>query len=139
MVQKSNPSLADLAKQAEEAMADLARTFPAIATGSVQEIKRSLGEAMGCFDQERTDIIKQKIYPKLHDLKGQGSTFGYPLITDVSAHLCNFLRAKKSYTPSDMQRIKQEVQTLETILWKKLKGDGGSKGAAILEMLRKNS
>ena len=138
MIQQKSPSLEELARQAEEAMADLARTFPAMATGSVQEIKHALGEAMGCFDPERTDIIKQKVYPKLHDLKGQGATFGYPLVTDVSAHLCNFVRSKKEYTPADMQRIKQEIQTIETILWKKLKGDGGAKGAAILEMLRNN-
>jgi len=138
MVQNTSPSLEELAKQAEEAMADLARTFPAMATSSVQEIKRYLGEAMGCFDKERTDIIKLKLFPKVHDLKGQGATFGYPLVTDVGAHLCNFLRSKKSYTPADMQQIKKEVEILETILWKKLKGDGGAKGAAILEMLRNN-
>ena len=31
MTQKKQPTLEELAKQAEEAMADLARTFPAIA------------------------------------------------------------------------------------------------------------
>ena len=138
MTQKKQPTLEELAKQAEEAMADLARTFPAIATSSVQDIKLALAEAMGTFDQERTSIIKTKLYPKVHDLKGQGATFGYPLITDVGAHLCKFLMSKKSYSPSDLQQIKREVQTIETILWKKLKGDGGAKGAAILEMLRKN-
>ncbi|MBP5344555.1 MAG: hypothetical protein J6Y85_05745 [Alphaproteobacteria bacterium] len=136
MTQKQ-PALEELAKQAEEAMADLARTFPAMATSSLQEIKLALAEAMGTFDRERTDIIKNKLYPKVHDLKGQGATFGYPLITDVGAHLCKFLVSKKSYNSADLQQIKQEVQAIETILWKKLKGDGGAKGAAILDMLRK--
>ena len=135
---QTQPTLEELAKQAEEAMADLARTFPAMATSAVHAIKLALAEAMGTFDQERTDIIKTKLYPKIHDLKGQGATFGYPLITDVGAHLCKFLTSKKSYSATDLQQIKQEVQAIETILWKKLKGDGGAKGTAILNMLRKN-
>lgn len=136
MTQKKQPTMEELAKQAEEAMADLARTFPAIATSSVQDMKLALAEAMGTFDEERTKIIKTKLYPKAHDLKGQGATFGYPLITDVGAHLCKFLTSQKSYSPADLQKIKQDVVAIETILWKKLKGDGGEKGAAILDMLR---
>ena len=76
MTQKKQPTMEELAKQAEEAMADLARTFPAIATSSVQDMKLALAEAMGTFDEERTKIIKTKLYPKAHDLKGQGATFG---------------------------------------------------------------
>ena len=136
MTQKKQPTMEELAKQAEEAMADLARTFPAIATSSVQDMKLALAEAMGTFDEERTKIIKTKLYPKAHDLKGQGATFGYPLITDVGAHLCKFLTSQKSYSPADLKKIKQDVVAIETILWKKLKGDGGEKGAAILDMLR---
>ena len=106
-MQQRQPTLEELAKQAEEAMADLARTFPAMATSAVQAIKLSLAEAMGSFDQERANIIKTKLYPKVHDLKGQGATFGYPLITDVGAHLCKFLVSKKSYSSKDLQIIKQ--------------------------------
>ena len=138
MADNKQPTLQELAQQAEEAMADLARTFPAMAIGDVQKMKAALGEALGTFDKERTDIIKTKLYPKAHDLKGQGATFGYPLITDVGAHLCEFITKKKSYTPEDLQKIKTDILTMETILWKKLKGDGGKKGAEILEQLRKS-
>ena len=131
-------TMEELAKQAEEAMADLARTFPAMAIGDIQDMKTILGDALGCFDTKRTDIIKLKLYPKAHDLKGQGATFGYPLITDVGSHLCALITSKKTYKTEDLEQIKQDILTMETILWKKLKGDGGAKGAAILEQLRKN-
>ena len=132
----AQPTLDELAKQAEEAMADLARTFPAMAIGDVQAMKKYLVEASSTFDQERNDIIRTKLYPKAHDLKGQGATFGYPLITDVGAHLCQTITSKSTYDPSDLQSIKQDILSMETILWKKLKGDGGTKGAEILKTLR---
>ena len=136
MPNNTQPTLEELAKQAEEAMADLARTFPAMATGDVQTMKKLLTDASNTFDQERTDIIKTQLYPKAHDLKGQGATFGYPLITDVGAHLCQLITTKSDYSSEDLQAIKADILSMETILWKRLKGDGGTKGAEILKTLR---
>ena len=68
----NNPE--DLERLAMEAMSDLAAKFPAWASGDVQKMKQHLGEAYGVFKQERTDVIRQKVYPKAHDLKGQGTT-----------------------------------------------------------------
>lgn len=127
---------ADLEKMAMEAMADLSAKFPAWASGDVQKIKQLLIQANELYDQQRTDLIRQKVYPKAHDLKGQGTTFGYPLITDIGSHMCQLITTKSNYTPKDVRTLQQDVLMMETILWKKLKGDGGLKGAEILEKLK---
>lgn len=132
----STDNPADLEKLAMEAMADLAAKFPAWASGDVQKMKQFLGEANGIFKQERTDLIRQKIYPKAHDLKGQGTTFGYPLITDIASHMCKLITSKTSFSADDLTILRGDVQMMETVLWKKLKGDGGAKGAQILEKLK---
>ena len=130
----TNPN--DLEKLAMEAMADLANKFPAWASGDVQKMKESLGNAGGVFGAERTQLIRKKVYPKAHDLKGQGATFGYPLITDIGSHMCELITSKTTFSANDLTILKGDVQMMETVLWKKLKGDGGSKGAQILEKLR---
>jgi len=130
----SNPE--DLEKMANEALADLANKFPAWACGDVQKMKEFLAEASGQFSQARTDLIRQKFYPKAHDLKGQGVTFGYPLITDIAAHICQLITSKTTFSSADLAVLKKDTQLLETVLWKKLKGDGGIKGAQILEELK---
>ncbi len=127
---------ADLERLAMEAMADLSAKFPAWASGDVQKMKQLLGEARGVFKQARTNIIRQDIYPKTHDLKGQGATFGYPLITDIGSHMCRLILSKTNYTADDLVVLKNDLQMMETVLWKKLKGDGGSKGAEILRKLK---
>ena len=127
---------ADLEKLAMEAMEDLSQKFPAWASGDVQKVKQFLADVSGIFGQERTDFIRAKIYPKVHDLKGQGTTFGYPLITDIGSHMCRLITSKSSFSSADLIVLKNDTQMMETVLWKKLKGDGGSKGAEILEKLK---
>ncbi len=126
----------DLEKQANEAIADLTNKFPSWACGDVQKMKNLLVEASGMFNQERAALIRQKFYPKAHDLKGQGATFGYPLITDIASHMCRLITTKTQYSSTDLAVLKQDTQMMETVLWKKLKGDGGLKGAQILEALK---
>ena len=132
--QTASPS--DLEKMAMEAMSDLASKFPAWASGDVQKIKDYLNQLNGIFGEDRTEFLRTKVYPKVHDLKGQGSTFGYPLITDIGAHMCRLITSKASFSTSDVTRLKNDAQMMETVLWKKLKGDGGEKGAEILRKLR---
>lgn len=130
----NNPE--DLEKLAMEAMSDLAAKFPAWASGDVQKIKQYLAEASGTFGEERTIIIRQRVYPKAHDLKGQGTTFGYPLITDIGSHMCKLMTSKTTFSAADILTLKNDANMMETVLWKKLKGDGGVKGAQILEKLK---
>jgi len=127
---------ADLERMAMEAMSDLSKKFPAWASGDVQKVKDYLNQLNGIFGKDRTDFLRTKIYPKVHDLKGQGTTFGYPLITDIGAHMCQLITSKTSFSTSDVTRLKNDAQMMETVLWKKLKGDGGEKGAEILRKLR---
>ena len=134
--QASSDNLVDLEKMAMEAMSDLAAKFPAWASGDVQKIKEYLAEASGIFGDERTAIIRQRVYPKTHDLKGQGTTFGYPLITDIASHMCKLITSKTTFSSADLLSLKNDASMMETVLWKKLKGDGGTKGAQILEKLK---
>lgn len=127
---------AEVEKAAQAALSDLSDKFPAWACGDVQKMKEYLAEATGMFDEKRTQFIRQDFYTKAHDLKGQGTTFGYPLITDIAAHICRFITEKNNISSSDLAVLKKDTRFLETVLWKKLKGDGGIKGAQILEELK---
>lgn len=131
---EKNPE--DLEKMANDALADLANKFPAWACGDVQKMKDLLTDASEVYKQERTDLIRQKFYPKAHDLKGQGTTFGYPLVSDIASHICRLITEKSQFSTADLSILKRDTRLLETVLWKKLKGDGGIKGAQILEELK---
>lgn len=71
----------------------------------------------------------------LHDIRGQGGTFDYGLITAIADSLHDLLRA--SETPDarliDLMRI--HMDALRVVQLKGLKGDGGEEGRAMRQML----
>ena len=133
---KAEPTPQDMEKMAAEALNDLTAKFPAWASGDVQKMKQLISEAGGVFGEKRAHIIRNDIYPKAHDLKGQGATFGYPLITDIGTHMCRLITAKTKYDADDLAILRSDILMMETVLWKRLKSDGGAKGAEILRKLK---
>jgi chemotaxis protein histidine kinase CheA len=73
---------------------------------------------------------------QVHDIKGQGTSFGYQLITKIAASLHRYLYG----TPADQLRnpvIFAHVQALEAVATMKVRGDGGEVGRLIVDTLAK--
>lgn len=68
-----------------------------------------------------------------HDLKGQGATFGYPLVTDVAASLFKLLDRPPLKHPAFKEVIEVHVSTLQVIIAHNMRGDGGGAGQALLK------
>lgn len=69
-----------------------------------------------------------------HDMKGQGTTFGYALITEVAESLCRYLNT----LPPDQQSaevIDRHLMALDAVLVGHLKGDGAEIGQSIRRLL----
>ena len=73
-------------KEEQEALDDLVRLFPTMACGEVQTIKQSLIDARTLYEPRKTKKVRD-ILPILARLKKQSVLFGYPLVSDVVAHL----------------------------------------------------
>src|SRR5690606_28491972 len=76
------------------------------------------------------------IFRVVHDLKGQGGTFGYALITAIAAPLCDFLRDAKT-VPSGVQLdvIKAHLMALAVVIRKDIKGDGDEVARELVQTL----
>jgi hypothetical protein len=71
-----------------------------------------------------------------HDVKGQGATFNYPLVSRVAQSLCVYL--ERHAANADLRVIRAHVESLRTIVAGKVTGEGGEIGrqiAASLEQL----
>lgn len=68
-----------------------------------------------------------------HDLKGQGATFGYPMVTDVAASLFKILDRPPLKSPQFKEVINVHVSTLQVIIAHNMRGDGGAAGQALLK------
>ena len=123
-------------KEEQEALDDLTRLFPAMACGEVQTVKQILIDAKTLYEPRKKQKIRQ-LLPILEHIKKQGVLFGYPLVADVASHLEQVITRSQKFSEPEFNIMYNDVLLLQTILWKKIRGDGGERGRKILNQLVK--
>ncbi len=81
-----------------------------------------------CFD---------KINHLAHELRGQGGTFGYPLITVVGKMLYQYTGFSCPVHDEAVNIVKAHIDTMRVVFRDKIKQDGGDIGRGLLEVLEK--
>ena len=64
----------------------------------------------------------------VHNIKGQGASFGYPLMTRVGDSLTILLKQAGSADDAVLKLVIAHIETLHTVLDKDIKGGGGELG-----------
>jgi len=122
--------------RAQAAVADLAKSF---AESAVVDLDHCAGFLKTAREQPETRGASVKeIYGIAHNLKGQGTSFGYPLITRIGQSLCQLTRRERHFSDADLGLMQAHLDAIRLILAKEIKGDGGEIGdklAARLETL----
>lgn len=76
------------------------------------------------------------IFSVSHDIKGQGGSFDFQLMTIVGNQLCRFIENLNGKADaSAIEVIELHVNALQAVMAQKLKGDGGQIGKAFLRGL----
>ena len=57
-----------------------------------------------------------------HNLKGQGGTFGYDLLTRIGASLCDFLRRRDDLNDTELGVVRLHVAALDVVVQRRIKG-----------------
>ncbi len=109
------PSIADevLAK-AEAAVARLAAEYPRHARRDLEHL-RSLAERMGRERHARAAHYSE-IARIAHDMRGQGTLFGQPMMTRCAASLCRAARNVEAHDPSLAGIVRLHLAALQAIL-----------------------
>ena len=71
------------------------------------------------------------------ELRGQGGTFGYPLITEISKMLYNCTQEGCNEDDKAVEIVQHHIDAMRAILRGKISGDGGAVGKELLTGLRK--
>lgn len=80
--------------------------------------------------------ILDELHGIAHNIKGQGGSFGYDLVTDIGASFCRYLRSAPRVAPEELNIIQMHIRMLKTVSDNNIFGDGGETGARIVEKLR---
>jgi HPt (histidine-containing phosphotransfer) domain-containing protein len=72
-----------------------------------------------------------------HDMKGQGGTFGFPLISQFADSLYGFTRPREEYANAEVDLVKAHIDAMNAVVKGRIKGPGGAIGQQLSETLAK--
>ena len=78
-----------------------------------------------------------QIFLLAHDMKGQGGTFGFNLITTIADQLCRLVDKKDFTNKNGFDAIRVHIDAMRVVISKKIKGHGGKEGERVLKGLNR--
>lgn len=122
--------LAGTLARAEAAVAGLAKDYPAWALADIAKGRAALKAAKD--DPAGRAAHVEALFRVGHDLKGQGASFGFQLVTRIGQSLCALTRDRtRSYESQHLDLAASHLDALELILTKGIKGEGGKVGSEL--------
>ncbi len=105
-------------------------------------VQEDLNKLQVIYDQlqaqpDRSAALLKDLFRVAHDIKGQGGSFGYDLMTVVGNHLCRFIEGLTGDVgEAEMDVIKLHLDSLRLIIGRRLEGAGGAAGDKIVSGLQ---
>lgn len=103
-----------------------------------EEDVRHLSRALENLEAGPADVpaAVSELFRVAHDMKGQGGSFGYDLVTVVGDRLCRYVESMKGNpTPGQLKVLRLHVETMRLIIARRIQGDGGKAGSALVSGL----
>lgn len=132
-------SLSELEQKALDIIADMSKKYVRWASNDVAKLEKLFAQIQQLPSQEQDALIRGDFYRTAHDIKGQGATFDYPLMSDLGAHLCALIKTTDTFDETHLAVMAQDIKDMAQVLEKGLQGDGGQIGTAISKRLKKDS
>lgn len=79
----------------------------------------------------------ESLYMRAHDLKGLGTTYGYPLITRIAASLCKLTDDAEKRSRAPMPLIDAHIEAIRAAVRDEIKTDEHPAGRQLAEELEK--
>ena len=96
---------------------------------------QSLASAVN-LDEDH-DPHKNDVYKLSYNMKSQGGTFKYPLVTYVMDNLCKFLDVTETIDDHGLRVVELHISAVTQVVTHKLSGKGGKMGLEVIRGLTK--
>ncbi len=121
--------LGAIADAAGAALANMGEEFAAEAQIEANRLNNYLKQAQNATNDENFMQGVSAAFDIAHNLKGQGATFGYNLVTELSEYLCKIMRPKNNPDREGLPVMLSCAKALYDLLANRIEGDGGAVGA----------
>ena len=130
--EKANVNIEAL-EEAQKALDKMCEDYPDWVSGLIQTLREMHGRCVDTPEMRRDAFEEMSIIA--HDMKGQGGTFGYPLITAFSDSLYSFTTHKGEVTDNQVELVKAHLDAMRAVISNRISGDGGEIGRKLTDGL----
>ncbi|MCH8237043.1 MAG: Hpt domain-containing protein [Proteobacteria bacterium] len=99
--------------------------------GKMDEAYAKLVAATGDRKEEINGVFQVS-----HDIKGQGGSFGYDLMTALGNELCRLIEKIDKVGSGEIEAIKLHIDSMKLVIGEDMKGQGGKAGEKMLAGLQ---
>lgn len=122
-----------LLAQAEQLFEDMAEDYPDWVSRQLEQLMELHRRCVDTPDARRS--LFEQVNAIAHDMKGQGGTFGYGLVTTIATSLNRFSSLRTAIQDRHVEIIKAHIDAMRAVIRDRLKADGGETGAALVKGL----
>ncbi len=125
---KKSPTGVDLQAldRTKAVIAGLTNTYLEWARKDLDKLQAAYGKLAAGAGSQKEEM--EAIFRICHDIKGQGGSFGYDLMTFISDSLCRFIDKREFLEGEDVDVIKAHIDALKLVIARNLSGRGGLEG-----------
>ncbi|MEQ8440373.1 MAG: phosphorelay protein [Alphaproteobacteria bacterium] len=123
----------EMLAKAEAAINQMSEDYPTWAIDDVERLGTLIAEAKPGVGNGK--VLLSEAFKMAHDMRGQGGSFGYPLMTRIANSFCRFVEGLEELDKHSLEICNAHVKSMRAILQNKVKGTGGPTGAQIADGL----
>ena len=122
---------------AEAEFNKMAEDYPDWVQSLIDELSENYRRCVDTPETRHENVAT--IHDIAHDMKGQGGTFGYDLISIVGESLFDFTESHKDGKIEDnhVELVRAHIDAMKAVFAGRITGDGGAVGTELLNSLEK--
>jgi CheY-like chemotaxis protein len=124
----------EVLSSAETELKREAQGFLGWAKSYLDRLSAQVGEAKNKFGERNTNFDEINLIA--HELRGQGGTFGYPLITIFAKSLYELTKPPCAQDDAMLEIVKAHIDTMRAVFREDIEGDGGEIGQQLFKGLK---
>jgi len=121
-------------ERAEQVIAGMTDSYLSWVADDLKKMDKAYARLAAATGDRKEEM--EAIFQIAHDIKGQGGSFGYDLMTAIANELCRLIEKADTIRNAEVEAVKLHVDSLKLVIGEDMKGQGGKAGEKMLAGLQ---
>lgn len=125
----------DLMARAEAAAKALSQQYPMLVQPELERARAASATLAAAKSEETARQAASKVYAVADDLKGQGGSYGFPLVSSVAASLCHLTLNAKTFEAQLSQAVNVHIDAIALVIKNVIKNPEDPEGKRLVSQV----